>query len=63
MLMQKGQNSLNGLKYDTFIGHFPSDGMARMAVKGLNDFFLISVSLSGPHLHEDIWDPFSPAES
>ena len=48
------QKSLKGLKYGTFIGCFPSDGMARMAVKGLNDFFLISVSLSVPHLHEVI---------
>ena len=37
-----------------FNGCFPSDGMARMAVKGLNDFFILSVSLSVPHLHEVI---------
>ena len=52
MLKQKGQKSFNGLKYGTFIGRFPSDVMARMAVKGLNNFFLISVSV--PHLHEVI---------
>ena len=35
MLKRKGQKSLNGLKYGTFIGRFPSDGAANMAVKGL----------------------------
>ena len=33
--MRRGQKSLNGFKFGTFIGRFPSDGEASMAVKGL----------------------------
>ena len=40
--MRTGGGSLNGFKFGTFIGRFPSDGAARMAVKGLN----VSTSLS-----------------
>ena len=36
MLKQRGQKSLNSLKFGTFIGRFLSDSMASMAVKGLN---------------------------
>ena len=32
----KWAKKLNGFKFGTFIGHFPSDGVASMAVKGLN---------------------------
>ena len=32
----KGEKSLNDLKFDTFIGRFPSDGAASMTVKGLS---------------------------
>ena len=31
-----GGGSLNGFKFGTFIGHFPSDVVASMAMKGLN---------------------------
>ena len=31
----KVEKSLSGFKFDTFIGRFPSDGEASMAVKGL----------------------------
>ena len=31
----KGAKSLNGFKFGTFIGRFPSDGATNMAVKGL----------------------------
>ena len=31
----KGGKKLNGFKFGTFIGHFPSDGVVSMAVKGL----------------------------
>ena len=31
----KGMESLNDFKFGTSIGHFPSDGMASMAMKGL----------------------------
>ena len=30
-----GGESINGIKFGTVIGHFPSDGTASMAVKGL----------------------------
>ena len=30
-----GGGCLNGFRFGTFIGRFPSDGAARMAVKGL----------------------------
>ena len=33
--MRRGQKSLNGFKFGTFISRFPSDGAASMAVKGL----------------------------
>ena len=39
MLIQKGEGGgeikVNGFKFSTFIGCFPSDGAASMAVKGL----------------------------
>ena len=37
VLVPKGGESLNYFKYDTFVGHFPSDTLASMAVKGLNN--------------------------
>ena len=33
----KGETSLNDFKFGTFIGLFPSDTLANMAVKGLSD--------------------------
>ena len=36
VLMRRGQQSLNGLKFGTFTGRFPSDGVASVAVKELN---------------------------
>ena len=37
VLMPKRGKSLNYFKYDTFVGHFPNDTLASMAVKGLNN--------------------------
>ena len=36
MLMQRGLKSLNGFQFGTFIGHVLNDGVASMALKGLN---------------------------
>ena len=36
VLMQRGQKILNGFKFGTFIGRFPSDSTASMALKELN---------------------------
>jgi len=56
MLMQKrGQKSLNGFKFGTFIGHFPSDGAASIAVKGLNiNYMCVFLSLSLPGNHQEV---------
>ena len=35
MLVRRGKEGLNGLKFGTFIGRFQSDGAASTAVKGL----------------------------
>ena len=35
MFSCEGEKSLNDFKFGTFIGHFPRDGVANMAVKGL----------------------------
>ena len=35
MLVRRGQKSLNGFKFGTFIGRFPNDGVSSMAVKML----------------------------
>ena len=35
MLTRRGQKSLNGFKFVTFIGRFPNDGVSSMAVKML----------------------------
>ena len=35
MLLRRRQKSLNGFKFGTLIGRFPSDDAASMAVKGL----------------------------
>ena len=34
----KGAKTLNGFKFGSVIGRFPSDGAASMALKGLNAF-------------------------
>ena len=34
----KGEESVSGFKFGTFIGRFPRDGAARKAVKGLINF-------------------------
>ena len=38
LLMSRGQKSLNGFTFGTFICHFPCDSAASMAVEGLNQF-------------------------
>ena len=35
MLIRRGGGDLNDFKFGTVVGCFPSDGAARMAVKGL----------------------------
>ena len=42
MLTRKGK-SLNGFKSGSFVGRFPSDGAARMAVKGLRYFHVSDI--------------------
>ena len=42
--MRRGQNRLNGFKFDTFSGRFSSDGAASMAVRGLNARLVSSVN-------------------
>ena len=48
--MERGEKNLrkklNDFKFATFIGRFPSDGAASMAVKGLNCMFFISCTLN-----------------
>ena len=40
------QKNLNDFKFATFIGRFPSDGSASVAVKGLNRMFFISCTVN-----------------
>ena len=42
----EGEKSRNDFKFGIFIGRFPSDGAANMAVEGLIDF-LVHASLFG----------------
>ena len=35
MFIRRGENCLNEFKFGTFIGRFPSEGAASVAVKGL----------------------------
>ena len=39
--MKTEEKGFNGFKFGTFIGRFPSDRAAGMAVKGLNFFFFL----------------------
>ena len=36
--MQKRKKSLHDVRFDTFIGRFPSDTVVSMAVKGWNNY-------------------------
>ena len=45
MLVHRGEEGLNGLKFGTFTGRFRSNGAASMAVKGLIGKSQISVLL------------------
>ena len=42
-------HNLHGFKFGTFVGRFPSDGSASVAVKGLI-FLLLKVDIAGPNL-------------
>ena len=37
---EKKKESLNDFKFGTFVGRFPSDGAASMAVKGLSTYHI-----------------------
>ena len=43
-----GGGGLNDFKFGTFTGHFPSDGVASMAVKGLSPFLIGRMFLREP---------------
>ena len=72
MLMRRGQKSLNGFIFGTFVGHFPSQGTASMAVKGLtvilfkqiccNCLVITSVELSCIHTKFGDLDQFSMSQ-
>ena len=45
----KGRKGLNDFKFDTFIGRFPSDQLASMAVKGLMMMMMPYYTHGGTH--------------
>ena len=64
--MWRRQNSLNGFKFGTFIGRFPGDGTASMAMKGLKCNTESTSTLSPPqhrvHLNTESTSTPSPPQ-
>ena len=59
MIMRRAQRSLTGFQSGTFIGHFPSDGAASMAVKGLKLSHGFDASIHTVHFPADHFIPFT----